>query len=303
MATIENSEELTPLKHMSNMIAKSEASYKMSLPIHIPSSKFVRIAQGAIAGNLDLLNCTKQSLFLAIEQAAKDGLIIDGKHAAIVSFNKKSGDSWVKEAKYMPMTAGLMQLARNTGQLTTPVSEIVYENDHFLYHIKNGKVEIDHTPHIFGDRGKAIGVYSSCVIRGTDEVIAEVLTEMQVQSIREQSKAKDSLMWTKFWEEGWKKSAFRRMFKRMPSSSDKEAIDGTLNDSTRFANAATRDDDLYDFEGEKPAQDVHHTTEQPKKTKAAAAVAQTQQVAEEEVPFNEPDYSTMPENSNEDDII
>ncbi len=302
MATIEK-------KPMSNgqlicsTIDKNKAQYSLVLPAHIPADRFIRTAQGAITGNPDLLKCTKQSLYLAVEQAAKDGLIIDGKQAAIVSFNKKSGDSWVKEAKYMPMTAGLMQLARNTGQVTTPVSEIVYENDSFLYHIKNGKVEIDHTPHIFRDRGKPIGVYSSCVIRGTDEVIAEVLTLEQVQSVRAQSKAKDSLMWTTFWEEGWKKSAFRRMFKRMPSSSDKEALDGNLTDASRFAAAATRDDDLYDFEGEKPAQDVHHTTDQPKQTKAAAAVAQIRQHTDEEVPFGEPDYSTMPENSNEDDII
>lgn len=294
MATIQQ-EPMTNAQLVCTAINHKKSEYNLILPAHIPADRFIRTAQAAITGNSYLLNCTKQSLYLAVEQAARDGLIIDSKQATIVSFGK--------EAKYMPMIGGLMLLARNSGQVTTPVSEIVYENDHFLYHIKNGKVEIDHTPHIFGDRGKPIGVYSSCVIRGTDEVIAEVLTAEQVQSIRDQSKAKDSLMWTKFWEEGWKKSAFRRMFKRMPSSSDKEAIEGALTDSTRFANAATRDDDLYDFEGEKPIQDVHHTTNQPKKTKAAAAVSQTKQQADEEVSFEDSDYSTMPENSNEDDII
>ncbi len=302
MDTIEEKKPMSNGEVICSTINQKKSEYTLVLPAHIQPDKFIRTAQGAIMGNADLMKCTKQSLYLAVEQAAKDGLVIDGKQAAIVSFNKKVGESWVKEAKYMPMAAGLMQLARNTGKVTTPVSEIVYENDHFLYHIKNGKVEIDHSPRIFADRGKPIGVYSSCIIRGTDEVIAEVLTVEQVQSIRDQSKAKDSLMWTKFWEEGWKKSAFRRMFKRMPSSSDKEMGDGLLTDSARFANAATRDDDLYDFEGEKPVQNVSHTAE-PKQTRAAAAVAQTKNHADQEIPFNDPDDTNAPENSNEDDII
>jgi recombination protein RecT len=293
---IENSLQL-----YSNMIAKSKDTYDKTLPAHIPSDKFIRVAQSALAANPDILNCSKNSIYLAVEQASKDGLMLDGKEAAIVIFNKniaKKGqpDNWVKEAKYMPMMGGLLKLVRNTNMVTIPISEIIYEkdvaNNKFIYHIKNGEVILEHTPDFFKDRGKPIGVYSICRLRNTNEVIAEVLTAEQVQKIRNCSKAKDSLMWKEegFWHEGWKKSAFRRMWKRLPSSSDKENPE-----IERFASALQRDDDLYDFEEEKIIQTIN-APNQSKQTKAAMVVAAQMPIVEE-MPFEQNN------NIQEDDII
>lgn len=250
--------------------------YETMLPSTISAEKFIRICKTAISKTPALLECTKPSLYLAVEEAARDGLVIDGKEAALVSFSTKKTingkDVWVKEAKYMPMVGGLMKLARNTGLVTTPIAEVFYKNDLFEFWTINGALHLKHAPTILGDRGEAIGVYATCQIIKTGECVAEVLTAEQVSRVRAASKVPGSLMWTTFWEEGWKKSAIRRMFKRLPRSSD--------NDCERFESAVTREDNDYDFnnqpEGgatatELQAEDV--TPNKPKQTKAAAAVA------------------------------
>lgn len=283
-------------------IAKNEVEYQRSLPAHISPAKFVRTAQSAIASTPGLAECTKQSIYLAVERAAKDGLIIDGKEAAIVVFNKniaKKGepDRWVKEAQYMPMVKGLMQLARNSGIVSTPVMELVYEsevkNGSFIYWVKNGVPQLEHRPDMFNpNRGKPVGVYATCVIRGSNELIAEILTAEQVENIRNQSKAKNSLMWTTFKEEGWKKAAFRRLFKRLPSSTDK-----TSPEFERFTSAMQRDDDLYEFEDDAPMQDA---TPEKKPTKAAQTVKSAEVKQEilppdEEIPFDDAEPVTYQE--------
>lgn len=279
-----DSQKTTPLKHLCDMIAKSESNYKLALPSHIPSAKFVRIAQNAIANHPDLLNCDRNSLFVAINEAAKDGLPLDGRLAVLLIFGKS--------VKYVPMIAGLRLLARNSGLISSDISEIIYSNDKFIFYIKNGKVEIEHTPNLFnGNRGNPVGVYSTCVIRGTDEVIAEVVTAEQVQRVKNTSKAKNSLMWsdTGFWEEAWKKTAFRRMWKRLPSSSDKE--DNDLHG--RFESAVQRDDDLYDMNVVEARIESENITPINKQTKVTAVVLGTGN--QEEIPFDN--------NSNDDDII
>lgn len=262
-------------------IEGNSSGYAAMLPTNITPEKFIRTCKTAISKNPDLLQCTKPSLFLAVEEAARDGLIIDGKEAALVKFNskKKIGNKevWVSEAKYMPMTAGLMKLARNSGDVLTPIAEIIYEKDVFEYYIQNGAVHLKHKPNIFSDRGEAVGVYATCQMK-SGECVAEVLTVKQVGAIKSKSKSQNSLMWTTFWEEAWKKSAFRRMWKRLPNSSDKEG--------ERFESAVTRVDDDYNFDNEvveastgqeESIADVtpaHSKAkdEKPKKTRAEAAV-------------------------------
>lgn len=289
MSQIMPTKQISNTQLVCNMIGENREAYKNMLPAHIAPEKFIRTAQAAVLNIKDLASCTKQSIYLAIEQAAKDGLPIDNKQATIVIFNENIGTkinpSWAKVAKYTPMIAGLRTLARNTGSLSIDVCEIVYQNDSFLYHIKNGKVEIDHSPLIFKDRGPAVGVYATCIARETGEVIAEVLTKDQIENIRKCSKVPGSLMWTTFWEEGWKKSAYRRLWKRLPSSSDKEN-----SNMDRFASASQRDDDMYEFND---STIVEANNEQPQEK---PTIVNTPPDEDEEVPF-EANYSR------EEDII
>lgn len=91
---------------LTTLIDKMEPEFSKTLPPDVPSKRFTRIARTAVNSNPDLANCDRTSLFSAITQAAQDGLVIDGKEAAIVIFKGK--------AQYMPMVQGLVKRMRPT---------------------------------------------------------------------------------------------------------------------------------------------------------------------------------------------
>ena len=96
-------------------------SFKRALPKHIPIEKFVRVAETAILSNPSIMDCSKQSVLQSLTKAAQDGLLIDGREAAIVTFNNKG----IQTAQYMPMIGGIlkkvtkMQKANNEGSNST----------------------------------------------------------------------------------------------------------------------------------------------------------------------------------------
>ena len=111
---------------------------KMALPAHMPVQKFQRVAITAIAKNMDLIGADRQSLFTACVEAASDGLLPNGKEAALVIYNTKVSsrgqpDKWIKKVQYMPMIAGLYKKARNSGEIAMLDSHVVYRRDHFDY--------------------------------------------------------------------------------------------------------------------------------------------------------------------------
>lgn len=244
---------------------KKAFSYAELLPAELSVERFITTCKVAIAKNPKLLEANRLTLYLAIDQACKDGLLLDGKEAALAIFGN--------EVQYMPMIAGIYKLGSNTGLLTTPISEVIYQNDLFEHWTINGAVHLKHAPAPLGsNRGDAIGVYATCQIIKTGECVAEVIDKQQVEAIKSCSKMQNALVWNKFWQEGWRKSVSRRMFKRLPRSSNKEW--------ERFESAMTRGDDDYDFDNQPEsgvtatgmqAEDV--TPNKPKQTKAAAAVA------------------------------
>ncbi len=79
-----------------------------------------------------------------------------------------------------------------------------------------------------------LGAYA--IFKREDGVILhrEVMCESEIDDVRAQSKAKESLMWTKFKTEGWRKSVIRRGIKTVPVSESLEQV-------------VHRDDELFDF--------------------------------------------------------
>src|SRR5687768_10957847 len=94
---------LAPVDEIKGALAKMEGQFKMVLPPQISPEKFIRVAQTAIQTNSLLQQANKQSLYAAVMKCATDGLIPDGREAAIVTFNSKAG----LQAQYMPMVGGI----------------------------------------------------------------------------------------------------------------------------------------------------------------------------------------------------
>ena len=226
--------------------------FAKALPRQMPSERFVRTVNTAIQLNPDLAAADRRSLMAACMKAAQDGLLPDGREGALVVYNTKikvkdgngrEVERWMPTVQWTPMVAGLMKKARNSGEIAGISASVVFRHDHFKL-IKGDDEKFEHEPNLDVDdeelvESNARGAY--CIISLKDGTkIRSWRNRNQIQTARSQSKAQNSLMWTKFWEEGWCKVAIRHACKFAPSSADKEGHDA-------FMRAAERDDDTYDF--------------------------------------------------------
>jgi recombination protein RecT len=191
---------------------------KMALPSHIPEDRFIRVALTAAQQNPDLLNPQKvdrNSLFGALIRSAQDGLLPDGREGAIIPFKGR--------AQWMPMVNGIMKKVRNSGEIASWEAAAVYERDQFQRLLGDDQ-RIYHEPFEDGDPGEVIGAYSIVTFKdGTKS--RDYMPRWRIEKAREQNPiGKNSLMWTKFYDEGAIKTVIRHHSKRLPMSTDIEGI-------------------------------------------------------------------------------
>ena len=142
-----------------NEIQMLESDIKKMLPPSIPSDKFIRTVQTAITLNPDIAEADKNSVLNACMKAAADGLVLDGREAALTIYNtKQKNGSWKKVAQYIPMVAGIIKRVRNSGEVARLNAFVVYANDHF--HVTYGlEMNLKHEPN-FAEPGKPVGAYA-----------------------------------------------------------------------------------------------------------------------------------------------
>jgi recombination protein RecT len=136
-------------------LTKMQPEFAAALPPQIPAEKFIRTTVTAIQMQPDLLQADRRSLLGACMKAAQDGLLPDGREAALVIFRGKGG----AQVQYMPMIGGLLKKLRNSGELASISAHVVHEHDQFDY-ILGDEERIEHKPCLFGDRGQPIAVYA-----------------------------------------------------------------------------------------------------------------------------------------------
>ena len=261
LVTTPDQEKRTPM----TVAAGLKPHLRDTLPKHIDPDAFARTIQTALQVQPDLMQATPRSLMVACMKAATDGLILDGREAALVLRNVNAGTreqpKWEKQATYQPMVQGLMKLARNSGEIVSIVAQVVYENDQFTYVLGDDE-RIEHAPApLTQERGKPIAAYAIVRLK-SGEAIREVMRASEILNIAGQG----SNAWQydpakgKNFAEWWRKTAIRRITKYIPRSSDAVG---------RFEQAAERIDEEFDFDADdQPAQ-----AQQPVKKRGAAAAA------------------------------
>ena len=187
-----------------------------ALPAHIPVKLFASTVLTACAVEPKLLKCDRHSLFLSALKAARDGLLPDGREAALVPFKDNKAGNLV--ATYIPMFAGLLKKVRNSGELASLAAHAIYEKDEFEYRLGDEE-RIIHIP-ARSARGKLVGAYAIAKTKDGG-IYRRVLMAEDIQSIRNLSKARDSGPWSgPFESEMWIKTAIRRLAKILPQSTD-----------------------------------------------------------------------------------
>jgi recombination protein RecT len=263
-------------------LAERQAEIGAMLPANIPLAKFQATAIAAVKQNPDLLLCTARSLMSAVTKSAQDGILPDGREGVINSYNTKVSkrgepDRWEKQAQWNPMAHGLRKRAREIDGILID-AQVVYQNDTLIWE-QGDRPRIEHTPAPLGTpRGEKIGAYA--IFKREDGTILarEVMAKDEITKVREQSKAPDSLMWTKFEGEGWRKTVLRRGIKSVPVSEEFESI--VRRDDENFSFPQGQDAALP---GEvippRPARSDFEREPDPKPTDKPAPQAQTKPAA------------------------
>ena len=212
------SNELTPIAAFRGTLEKMHSDLQSALPPQIPVDKFIRTTLTAVQMQPDLLGADRKSLLGSTMRAAQDGLLCDGREAALVIFNSKEG----KKVQYMPMVGGILKKIRNSGELASISAQVVYDKDHFDYELGDDE-RIVHKPFLGADRGKQIACYA--IAKTKDGAIyREVMSVADVEKVRAVSRAGKFGPWVDWWDEMAKKTVIRRLSKRLPSSADLDSV-------------------------------------------------------------------------------
>lgn len=198
------------------------------LPANVPLDHFKRMVVTAINTNPELTTADRRTLFNACVKCASDGLLPDGREAALVVFRTKIKDRngqerWIDAVQYMPMVAGIRKRMRNSGEVDSAVAEVVCRGDRFEYRLGDDPQIIHEPPPLDRDRGEPIGAYAIIKLKN-GEVLRDVMRKSEIEKARQQSRAPNSLMWTKFEGEGYKKTVLRRCAKAAPQAATLEKL-------------------------------------------------------------------------------
>jgi recombination protein RecT len=188
-----------------------------NLPSTISPDKFRNVVVTAANMSPELIEADRRSLLGACVKCAADGLVPDGREAALVIFNAKSRDGgWEKRVQYMPMIAGVLKRARNSGEIASIVVQVVHQNDRFTWRPCDPERPIDHeTPGLLEDRGAPVGAYAIARLKD-GSVMAEVMNKAEIDKVRNVSRSKDRGPWVDWYDQMARKTVLRRLSKYLP---------------------------------------------------------------------------------------
>lgn len=203
--------QTSPVAVIRQNLNQMAPQFQAALPKHISVEKFTRVAMTAIQNNAALQGADRASLFGAVVRLAQDGLLPDGREAAIVMFGK--------QAQAMPMIAGVLKKIRQSGEVSKASAQVVHELDHFVWKLGFDETVEHEPPALDKPRGKAIGAYAIAVLKDGSQLL-EVMSLEEIEQVRKVSRASGNGPWVTWWGEMARKTVMRRLSKRLPMSTD-----------------------------------------------------------------------------------
>lgn len=213
------------------MLASMETEFVKALPTFISAEAFMRVCLTGLRSSKQaaaLAKCERPTLFAALLDAARYGLMPFTDEGAIVPYGKT--------ATFVPMYLGLVQMFYRTGQVTSVTAKMVAKNDIWDEAYGDGGGWVHKPVRFTGDgtpipRGAGenpwILAYCYVTLRGGARTEVEVVTRADAEYVRDNhSKAyqnaermgtRDSLWHTAF-DAMWLKTAVRRQSKWAPKS-------------------------------------------------------------------------------------
>lgn len=228
--------KLTPYQTFNVSLDNRKDEFIAALPNGVTYEKFARVAKTSVVSNPDLITADRNSLMLSCLKSAQDGLLPDGRESAFVVYNTKdkATSGWKKMVQYMPMYQGILKKIRNSGELLSIGTHVVYKTDKFELSLGDDE-KIVHIPDLDSEQNVEDALCVYCIAKTKDGgIYREIMSVKQINKIRNKSKAytpDKSCIWNDHWEEMAKKTVIRRLSKRLPSSTDLELYDEDYNNS------------------------------------------------------------------------
>ena len=202
-----------------DLLNKSKKQIAMALPKHLSPEKMLRVAMTSIQQNYLLLECDPKSLIGAIMEASQLGLLPDGVlgHAYLIPYwNSKKK---IYEAQLQIGYRGFLELAYRSQRITKIYAQVVYEGE--KYEVELGLhpklVHIPSPPN--GESRDIVATYAVVYFKDAEPDF-EWLWKEEIEKVRKISKAADNGPWVTHYEEMAKKTAIRRLAKRLPLSTE-----------------------------------------------------------------------------------
>lgn len=215
---------------------RMKSQISAALPSHVPYERFERTVMMAVQKEPKLLECDQKSLFMECQKAAADGLLPDGREGVIVyRWNSRAGKNM---AVWQPMVGGLMKLARNSGEIASLSSQVVFKGEAFRI-VLGDEERIEHERSMeLPDRPEIVGAYAVAVLKNGEKV-REFMSWAQLEKVRAVNTQWSKGPWASWADEMSRKSVMRRLIKRLPLSTDRDA-------DARFQAAVERVDDAVE---------------------------------------------------------
>jgi recombination protein RecT len=193
---------------------------RKTLPASVSQERFTQAVVAALKHRPDLfMECDRASVYNAIVEAAKDGLLPDGRHGALVPFRSKEGP---KRCQFLIMPEGIIDKLAKIGITAYAVS--VYAGDKIRIWNDDHGQHVEHEPQTFGSRGDRIGAFACARIRESGSTYVEAMNMEDLEAPKKVTKSKDKNghligPWADFPDRMEQKTCLHRICKRLPNVS------------------------------------------------------------------------------------
>jgi len=194
------------------LVTKMSGEIAKALPRHLTPERMARVVMTALTKTPKLAECTQASFAGAILTASQLGL----------EPNTPLGECYLipygTECTLLIGYAGMMSLARRSGEVSSIYAHAVRDGDTFDYEL-GLDMKLTHKPSNAPDREAKAITHAYAVAKMKDgERIFTVLSIAQVESRRARSRASKSGPWVTDYEAMVLKTAVRALFKWLPKS-------------------------------------------------------------------------------------
>lgn len=207
-----------PQKGIQKLLSDNWDRIQSVMPKHMNPERLYQLSVSAINQTPKLAECTPSSLLscvmkcsaLGLEPSAVDGL---GRAYILPFYNKGH-----MEATFILGYKGMIDLARNSGQILTIEAHPVYKGDEFDYRFGLNS-DLTHVPHESCEKTPDNLTHVYAIARFKDGGYQfDVMTKAEVDNIRKHSKAGKNGPWVDWYEAMALKTVVRKASKLWPMS-------------------------------------------------------------------------------------